>query len=395
MRWAFLFAKIVDICRNGAKKVGISRKIFACREKSQMCFRWQIFLLPASSFGFARIPFRPRYLRQKIARFPFKGRGRQKHGGRCAACKASKPKNKASENSSRRTYFGKRKRAAERARTEFVRIKRRRPDERKRPGRFSFERGIAVGRNKYKNTKKRGEVQSDTAAHFKRACASGETPHEKRILERVQGRTERTNGKSERAGIKRKQSGTVFQEQGIRNARGRKGGCVLLKGEGTAGQRGRSERRHRQTHRQRILRHPLLRRKTALHALFERKIPPRARTLPSRMRIRFHFQKGVSEKISPFRAGARKRTAINLSEAFPREFESAAHKNAKKAATAGFFQRVVFFGKERETSKAFRRVRREKSFFKMAKKEPATKIATSNPFPKSLQNAGRYVIIFL
>ena len=45
MRWAFLFAKIVDICRNGAKKVGISRKIFACREKSQMCFRWQIFLL--------------------------------------------------------------------------------------------------------------------------------------------------------------------------------------------------------------------------------------------------------------------------------------------------------------------------------------------------------------
>jgi hypothetical protein len=113
------------------------------------------------------------------------------------------------------------------------------------------------------------------------------------------------------------------------------------------------------------------------------------------MRIRFHFQKGVSEKISPFRAGARKRTAINLSEAFPREFESAAHKNAKKAATAGFFQRVVFFGKERETSKAFRRVRREKSFFKRAKNDPATKIATSNPFPKSLQNAGRYVIIFL
>lgn len=106
------------------------------------------------------------------------------------------------------------------------------------------------------------------------------------------------------------------------------------------------------------------------------------------MRIRFHFQKGVSEKISPFRAGARKRAAINLSEAFPREFESAAHKNAKKAAIAGFFQRVVFFGTGRETSKAFRRVRREKSFFKRAKNDPATKIATSNPFPKSLAKRG-------
>lgn len=51
MRWAFLFAKIVDICRNRAKKVGISRKIFACRKKSQMYFRWQIFLLPARPLG--------------------------------------------------------------------------------------------------------------------------------------------------------------------------------------------------------------------------------------------------------------------------------------------------------------------------------------------------------
>lgn len=39
------------------------------------------FPFACTSFWIAGIPFRPRYIRQKIARFPFKGHGRQKHGG--------------------------------------------------------------------------------------------------------------------------------------------------------------------------------------------------------------------------------------------------------------------------------------------------------------------------